>query len=171
VGVATASVTFFRQMGSTIGVALLGTVFASTLSTELSTRTARATAGLPPEVREHLQLQGTGGSGEKGARVGQTLPSDQLERSLRSGFAAREQQVRTELRGADRTEALTQLKAEEQHAVAAVGELEAALKDGFTRAISAIYRIAIFISVVGFLLTLFLPELPLRRTNAPLPPE
>ena len=125
VGVATASVTFFRQMGSTIGVALLGTVFASTLATTLATRTTEATAGLPPEVSERLQLSGTGGGG--GEPLSEEPP--------------------------------------------AVGQVEQVRKEGFTRAISAIYRIAILISVVGFLLTLFLPELPLRRSNAPLPPE
>jgi MFS family permease len=35
IGVATASATFFRQMGATVGVALLGTVFANVLSREL----------------------------------------------------------------------------------------------------------------------------------------
>ncbi len=171
VGVATASVTFFRQMGATIGVALLGTVFASTLASSVTTGTARATANLPPEVREQLHSSGSGGSGGEGMVVGQAFPAERIERSLRSGFAAREREVEATLEGPARTEALGQLEAEKARAVAAVGEVEQALKDGFTRAISAIYRIAIVISLLSFLLTLFLPERPLRHTNAPLTPE
>jgi hypothetical protein len=122
-------------------------------------------------VRERLQSSGTGGSGGEGAGAGQAFPAKQLEADLRDHFAARERAVMTKLDGSARREALSRLEAEEAQAVAAVGEVEGALKDGFTRAISAIYRIAIVISVLGFLLTLFLPERPLRRSNAPLPPE
>ncbi|HYO54630.1 MDR family MFS transporter [Archangium sp.] len=170
-GVATSAVTFFRQMGSTVGVALLGTVFAATLASSVATGTARATASLPPEVRERIHSSGTGGSGGEGMATGQALPREHLEANLREGFAARKHEVEARLDGPARTEALSRLEAEEARAVAAVGEVEQALKDGFTRSISAIYRIAILISVLGFLLTLFLPERPLRRTNAPLPAE
>ncbi len=171
VGVATASATFFRQMGSTIGVALLGTVFASTLATSVGTGTAKATAHLPPEVREQLHASGTGGGGGEGMEAGQAFPAEEIERNLRSGFAAREREVEAKLEGPARTEALGELEAEEARAVAAVGEVERVLKDGFTRAISAIYRLAIIVSLLGFLLTVFLPERPLRHTNAPLTSE
>jgi EmrB/QacA subfamily drug resistance transporter len=171
VGVATSAVTFFRQMGSTIGVALLGTVFAATLAHSVTTGTARATASLPPEVRERLQSSGTGGSGGEGLEVGQAFPAERLEQELRNGFEAREREVKARLDGPARTEALSRLEAEEARAMAAVGQMEQTVKEGFTRAISAIYRLAIIISVLGFLLTLWLPERPLRRTHAPLPPE
>jgi hypothetical protein len=166
VGVATAAVTFFRQMGSTMGVAVLGTVFASTLATQVLTRTAEATAGLPAPVREHFHLSGTGGSGGEGTVAGQAFPAEQVERSLRARFEAREREVEAELEGPARTEALSRLEAEEARAVAAVGKVERAMKEGFTQATSAIYRIAILISLVGFFLTLFLPDVPLRHTNA-----
>lgn len=168
VGEATAAVTFFRQMGSTIGVALLGTVFAATLASSMAGDT---TARLPPEVRERLQPLGTGGSGGEGMGAGQAFPAKQLEADLRKDFAAREREVEARLEGSARTEALSRLQAEEARAIAAVGEVEQTLKSGFTEAISAVYRIAILISVLGFLLTLFLPERPLRPTNAPLPSE
>ncbi|QRK10850.1 MFS transporter [Archangium violaceum] len=170
VGVATSAVTFFRQMGSTIGVALLGTVFAATLASSM-TGLGDTTARLPPEVRERLQPAGTGGSGGEGMEAGQAFPAKQLEADLRKDFAAREREVEARLEGSARTEALSRLQEEEARAVSAVGEVERTLKEGFTEAISAIYRIAILISVLGFLLTLFLPERPLRRTNAPLPSE
>jgi MFS family permease len=49
IGVATASATFFRQIGATVGVALLGTAFAHVLAGELA---ARAAAGDPQALRE-----------------------------------------------------------------------------------------------------------------------
>ncbi|WP_233262234.1 MDR family MFS transporter [Vitiosangium sp. GDMCC 1.1324] len=171
VGVATSTVTFFRQMGSTIGVAVLGTVFAATLSSSVTEGMARATANLPPEVRERLQVSGTGGSGGEGVESGQAFPAKQLEADLRNRFAARERDVEARLEGPARTEAMSQLQAEETRVMDAVAEVEQAQKEGFTRAISAIYRLAILVSVLGFMLTLFIPERPLRRTNAPLPPE
>jgi len=79
-GVATSSATFFRQMGSTMGVAVLGTVFATELATE-----------------------------------------------IHEGVA---------------------------------------MNEAFTRAISEIYRIGILIAALGFLVTLKLPELPLRKSTA-----
>ena len=103
--------------------------------------------------------------------AGQAFPAERIEQDLRSGFAAREREVEARLDGRAESEALSRLEAEEARAVAAVGEVEQVMKEGFTRAISAIYRIAILISALGFVLTLFLPEQPLRRTHAHPPPE
>ncbi len=96
VGVAMATAAFFRQMGSTMGVALLGTVFASTLAAGLHDRSASA----PPELL-----------------------------------------------------ALFQGHPESQ-----------AMKEALTEAVSRIYRIGMVLAMLGFLVTLQLPELPLRRT-------
>jgi purine-cytosine permease-like protein len=76
--VATSAATFFRQIGSTVGVAIVGTVFAATLT-----------------------------------------------RGLRAGIAG---------------------------------------KQAFTLAISRVYLIALVLAALGFLITLVLPSLPLRRT-------
>ena len=54
IGVATSSATFFRQLGMTMGVALMGTVFAGTLVGELRTRTAQSLEGVPTPLREQL---------------------------------------------------------------------------------------------------------------------
>jgi EmrB/QacA subfamily drug resistance transporter len=70
IGVATATATFFRSMGGTLGVALLGAIFASRLSSELSSLPGDAAASLsggvnispdhvralPPEVRHDVLL-------------------------------------------------------------------------------------------------------------------
>jgi MFS family permease len=49
IGVATASATFFRQIGATLGVAVLGTVFANVLAGEMA---ARMAAGDPEALRQ-----------------------------------------------------------------------------------------------------------------------
>ena len=65
IGVATASATFFRQMGSTIGVAILGSVFANVLSGDLKTSTAAIKADLPAAMQS--QFSSGGGIGEGGS--------------------------------------------------------------------------------------------------------
>jgi EmrB/QacA subfamily drug resistance transporter len=65
IGVATASATFFRQMGSTIGVAILGSVFANVLSGDLKSKTAEIKADLP--VAMQSQFSSGGGIGEGGS--------------------------------------------------------------------------------------------------------
>jgi EmrB/QacA subfamily drug resistance transporter len=64
IGVATASATFFRQMGSTIGVAILGSVFANVLSGDLKSKTESIKADLPAAMQS--QFSG-GGIGEGGS--------------------------------------------------------------------------------------------------------
>jgi EmrB/QacA subfamily drug resistance transporter len=65
IGVATASATFFRQMGSTIGVAILGSVFANVLSGDLKTKTEAIKADLPAAMQS--QFSSGGGIGEGGS--------------------------------------------------------------------------------------------------------
>jgi EmrB/QacA subfamily drug resistance transporter len=65
IGVATASATFFRQMGSTIGVAILGSVFANVLSSDLKTKTEAIKADLPAAMQS--QFSSGGGIGEGGS--------------------------------------------------------------------------------------------------------
>jgi hypothetical protein len=70
VGVATSTATFFRSMGGSLGVALLGAIFASRLASELTALPGDATArlgggvnispaevhALPPEIRHEFLL-------------------------------------------------------------------------------------------------------------------
>ncbi len=66
IGVATASATFFRQMGSTIGVAILGSIFANTLSADLKPRMEAIKADLPASMQSQFSGSGSGGIGEGG---------------------------------------------------------------------------------------------------------
>jgi EmrB/QacA subfamily drug resistance transporter len=277
-GVATSSATFFRQMGSTMGVALMGTVFGAVLSSSLATHMAEAMREVPAVFRSQLGPRPAGAPTEEGqarqvfdaealkARLGvdferqrglvakalregdatatRTLLSDprvdprvkaalqgdrgrgqvratfeahaqRLEAAARAGpeamaalkedpglpVAVREVLSRTppeSLRSPQgRAAVLAQLQAKladarrEAEAAAVQGVLEGALaamaqsqqaaeatvnrvglafKQGYTDAIRAIYRITLLIAVLALLVTLTLPELPLRKSNEPPPP-
>ncbi|MGZ6315097.1 MAG: hypothetical protein ACXWNI_05665, partial [Candidatus Limnocylindrales bacterium] len=77
VGVATASLTFFQQIGGTIGLTLAGTAFASRLVTEVPSQLA--TAGVPQQVVGQFSGgQGGGfdltGTGDLGQRILANVP-------------------------------------------------------------------------------------------------
>ncbi len=59
IGVATSSLTFFQQIGGTVGLTIAGTLFADRLTEEIPTQLAKA--GVPPEFM--AQLAGGGGGG------------------------------------------------------------------------------------------------------------
>jgi EmrB/QacA subfamily drug resistance transporter len=82
IGVATSSLTFFQQIGGTVGLTVAGTLFADRLTTEIPTQLAKA--GVPPEFLAKLAGGGAGGgtldltgTGDLGARILATVPADQ----------------------------------------------------------------------------------------------
>ena len=164
IGVATSAATFFRQLGMTLGVALLGTVFAATLSRELGTRMPAATAGLPESVRAQVAVTAPGTGGE-GAAPGEGFQGEAVKARLRAEFDAERRRVGAAER--------TRVDAEEQRALESVDRAHQAVKESFTRGVSAVYRVAIFIALLTLLVTLLLPEQPLRRGrgSAPAPVE
>ena len=80
IGVATSSLTFFQQIGGTIGLTLAGTVFATRFAEEVPVRLQAA--GVPPEFAAQfagggspgVDLQGTG---DLGQRILASVPADQ----------------------------------------------------------------------------------------------
>ena len=60
--------------------------------------------------------------------------------------------------------------AAEKQALDAVERIGNALKNAFTAAIRHVYQVSILIALLALLITLMLPELPLRKTNAMGPP-
>jgi EmrB/QacA subfamily drug resistance transporter len=263
-GTMTSMATFLRQMGSTVGIAVVGSLFATTLSTELATRMAEATKGLPPEMVQRFAPggQGAAASEEGGggnlarfepdkvkARVNEQLDGalalttralegdavsgqlvlsspfadDRLKASIEGGgvkaqvrarftvarsklrhaamddaswaeFVAQSQGLPipatrpandTELQAIDTaleqggeaaaTAALGQavagvkagIDAQRPKAMATIDAVDRALKDGFTVAVVQVYRLAFFFVVAAFILTLLLPQLPLRGRGGP----
>jgi EmrB/QacA subfamily drug resistance transporter len=77
-GTASSSVSFFQQVGGTVGLAITGTVFATSMTRELPA--AMASAGVPPQVGGALAgsgaLEALTGVGGSGAAVLASLPAD-----------------------------------------------------------------------------------------------
>lgn len=141
VGVATSTATFFRQMGSTVGVTLLGSVFAGTLAAQLPARIDAASADAPASVQA---LLGTShqdiGSEQFGFDV------EGLKQRVRAQFASEPRQ--------------------QEAALATVDRVSDAFKQAYTQAIARIYRFALWIALAGLLITLFIPERALRKDQA-----
>jgi MFS family permease len=75
-GVATSNLTFFRQIGGSVGLAFIGTFFATTLREQLSAQLT--TTGLPPAAVQEFAARGAGAQ-----TVGQTTPlADTLHQVL-----------------------------------------------------------------------------------------
>jgi len=77
-GVATSNLTFFRQIGGSVGLAITGTVFGSRLVEELPGQLTAA--GVPPQAVDQFVSQGTGalddlvGVGDLGAQILASVP-------------------------------------------------------------------------------------------------
>src|SRR5262245_8273799 len=74
VGVATSMATFSRQMGSTVGLAIVGTIFATTLSGRITDEMGAVMSRVPPEFRQRVAAFQPGGGGA-GASASEDLSS------------------------------------------------------------------------------------------------
>jgi len=164
IGVATSAATFFRQLGMTLGVALMGAVFATTLSHEMETRVAQATEGLPPHLRAEL-ASATPGAGGEGGSARTVFQAEEVKQRVRGELEAERQRVKAS------DDAVARVDARERSALEAVDRTSRALKESFTRAVSAVYHCALFVALLAFLVTLRLPEQPLQRGRKPVPAE
>jgi hypothetical protein len=93
-GVATSNLTFFRQIGGSVGLAVADTVFASTFTNKLPD--ALTSRGLPPTIVHQLVAQGqalTGVGGGSGS-LAQALPAQvrpllpQIQAGIKDALAA-----------------------------------------------------------------------------------
>jgi hypothetical protein len=78
IGAATSSVSFFQQVGGTVGLAITGTVFATSMTNGLPS--ALGSAGVPPEVGQAVArgggVEALTGVGTGGASFLASLPAD-----------------------------------------------------------------------------------------------
>jgi EmrB/QacA subfamily drug resistance transporter len=81
IGVATSSLTFFQQIGGTVGLTIGGTLFADRLTAEIPIQLTNA--GVPPQFMQQLAGGGGGGgaldltgTGDLGARILATVPAE-----------------------------------------------------------------------------------------------
>jgi EmrB/QacA subfamily drug resistance transporter len=118
-GVATSSVTFFRQMGGTIGTAAFLSILFTRLGTEIPEQIGQAAAADPEAAQQAVQLQQAG--------VDQVL--------------------------ADTT------------GIQDFPALVHPFNVGFSNAIDLVFLIAAAVVAIGFVVLLFLPQLPLRNVS------
>ena len=190
IGQATSASQFFRQIGGTVGAALMGAVLTAGLATAFNDANSSGVGGTPA-ANVGGELSSRGGLAEVGSTV-------------RAGFDRQYRLIEQVVREGDQT-ALTQLEANPQlpaafktrlQEAAALSNAPKAAQDralggirsqldtqaeqtvtqvtrtvrvAFADAITDIYFYAAILVVLGWLTTLFIPELKLRTSNAPVP--
>ncbi len=189
VGQATSASQFFRQIGGAVGTAILGTVLATTLAASFSQNMPQEFAGAAGSDLggggAESRLASTGGA-EVGERIRAAFDEqyEAIAGAVESGDAAALSAVLEEsplpavaqagieagaagVRGNPQATAgfLATLKNQvESQANTLSQQVERGIRVSFTTAITQIYFYVIFIVVAGWLVTLFIPELPLRKT-------
>ncbi len=133
-GVATSNLTFFRQIGGSVGLALLGTVFANRLTEELPKQLV--TAGVPQPMVDQFG-QGGGGNATDLIRVGGDLGA-----SILAGVPEAFRAVVEPL----------------------IPNIVAGIKQAFSLSIGTVFLIGVFTTVCALAATVFMRELPLRRS-------
>lgn len=198
-GVATSSAQFFRQIGSTIGIAVFGALLVSHLAAELPVRApafdqlsgtggpaslsgAQSAAMNPQRVEAELQrrLEPVGGA------LRQALGGDHAAAAALLAGHALPPEVAAELRAAEaragaavppeppaeierRVESMMQ--AVRAHARRLAETTIRAVKESFLVALIALFQDSGWIILLGVLVTLTIPELPLRQWPSRLAPE
>lgn len=186
IGQATSASQFFRQIGGAVGTAVLGTVLAGTLLTSFAQNLpASALAGEGPVAMGEDDLA-SGGGADIGAAVrdGFDEAFRALEVAVTSGDAREvDEALAAAPLPAEAREGILQgyrAAAAEPAATAAflaqvrgrfeslAGEVaaqaEAGIRRSFSEAITRVYTYVLFIVAAGWVVTLFVPELPLRTS-------
>ncbi len=134
IGVATSSLTFFQQIGGTVGLTIAGTLFADRLTTEIPIQLVKA--GVPPEFVAQLAGGGGGGgaldltgTGDLGARILATVPAE-----LQAGVAP------------------------------LIPGIVRGIHDAFSIALASTFWVGIAGAVIAAVCVLFLREEPMRET-------
>ncbi len=149
IGVATAAATFFRQMGATVGLAIVGTVFATSIASAMQERMGEATREASPALRAQLEQRGEQPAGEGGGRA--MFDARRIEAAVDANID------NDPTLSPDRR---AQLKGEAHATIARVG---AAFKRAFTDALLNVFLVSLLVAGLALAITLFLPSLALRK--------
>jgi EmrB/QacA subfamily drug resistance transporter len=140
-GVATSNLTFFRQIGGSVGLAITGTIFGTSLTQEIPRQ--MTAAGVPQPMVDQFAAAGTDGL-ETLIGVGQDLGSAIL--------AAVPEQFRAMV------EPL-------------IPTIVSAIHEGFTIAITDAFFVGVVTTVLAFVAALALKEIPLRTHTGEAPAQ
>lgn len=144
VGVVTAAVQFFRSIGSTVGVALLGSLVNGRFQSQLPSELQAQVNTLPPEVQR-------------------LVPVDRLA----SGLSNVDPQALVSAQGIARLKAeLVQSGTPAAFVDQVVTLITEAMKPALFSGIQQAFLIGALLLAVGLVATAFIKELPLRKSNA-----
>jgi EmrB/QacA subfamily drug resistance transporter len=178
IGVATSSSTFFRQIGGTLGVAILFSVLFARLPDTIQAAFGRTPvlraaldAALDPAVANAPQNAGIMAEVYDGIVdpvLAQLPPGlDLADDQVRSGVLDTVvPQVQEALAGAGAGGAGTSLEGDTSFLTGADGRLTAPFLDGFASAASTVYTVSLAVVLVAFVLSFFLKTPPLRTKSA-----
>jgi len=135
-GVATSNLTFFRQIGGSVGLALLGTTFGNRLAAEIQPQILAA--GVPQQMVDQFADQSsTGGSATSLIRVGSDLGA-----SILAGIPEQFRAIAEPL----------------------IPKIVFGIHQAFSLAVSEVFLIGVGTTVAALLAASFMRELPLRKT-------
>ncbi len=143
-GVATSNLTFFRQVGGTVGLAIAGTIFGTTLTAEAPTQITNSlqAAGAPSQLTAQVQ------------QLGASFNLDQL-----SGVGSMTEALRRAV------ESNTQLTVQMRQVIEQyIPAIIAGVHDAFSLAIANTMWLSTAAALLAMLATLALREAPLRNT-------
>ena len=134
-GVATSNLTFFRQIGGSVGLALLGTVFGNRLGEEIGPQILAA--GVPKQMVDQFAAQNSGSAATDLIKVGSDLGA-----SILAGLPEAVRPLVEPL----------------------IPNIVFGIHQSFSLAISEVFLIGMGTTVAALVIAVFMPELPLRAT-------
>ena len=187
IGVATSSTQFFRQIGNTVGIAVFGTLLTLNLTSEIENSSSNATAipGMSFQSMDLSQVQSSAmsperlqdriagqlelvyqdidsayhGDAEAKTRVmAMTTLPDVIKQPLRDNSVT----------GAELDVRLEMIHAQLMEQAGRIADgVQTAAKSTFATAISNMYATSLWIIILGFLVTLLIPVVPLQDRTHP----
>jgi EmrB/QacA subfamily drug resistance transporter len=185
IGQATSATQFFRQIGGAIGAALMGTLFATTLTLSFAslmpvpipgldlTSQSQVSEGSVPSIGESNNKQKIQQLYNKHyaliERVVLNNDRQAMQEVLNDPYLSEnyQEQLRASAITAQSLPAVKKQLA--QQAAGLDQRITEGVREAFTKAITSIYFYTIFVVAASFIVTWFIPELPLRKTNEPIP--
>jgi EmrB/QacA subfamily drug resistance transporter len=128
IGIATSSATFFRSMGSSVGLAIFFSVFGNLFAQNLPTKLQEATKDLPPALLAQFN-QGGGTANSEGGSTSLRFDAEAIKKTALEGISKTEKELEAAFVNNDLT-ALKTLAANKQMPEAMHKQLEAAVSAG-----------------------------------------
>ncbi|MGL4612260.1 MAG: MDR family MFS transporter [Trueperaceae bacterium] len=187
-GQATSASQFFRQIGGTMGAAVMGTILASSLTASFSSANLSSNAtfsgggeGSPvsggiEQVATEIQgsfddlYQKIASDIEAGDlnQLSQDLAASPLPVTAQQGISQGAQFAASS--PAAKETFLSRLKTDfDSQAQQTIQGVTSTLRQGFATAITRIYSILLFVVIAGIIISAFIPQLELRKTNQAAP--